>query len=201
MPSLIRRKAWRAGWGKARVRMGDRERPSSGSGQEGPTPTDVRVEVERTKRAGVGSGRTERHKGRDEKDAGEAESEWEKPRGAEAAGQGGERREAPAVPLRSWPCRGRSSRGCWSRSPRCRLADPGRSKPARRRLHRDPDGGGASRHFRRSLHALPAGHRLALCGRHVGCGAADKARLRCRLKLGGPPGVPVCSLTSSLNSI
>lgn len=77
-------------------------RPSSGRGQERPRPADGRVGVERTKRGRGPTGRTEQN----EKDAEEPEPGWERPSGADAAGQGLDRREAPAVPLRSWPCRG-----------------------------------------------------------------------------------------------
>lgn len=86
--------------------QGGREwgRPSSGLAQEGPRPADARVRVERTERGRGPTGR----KQWDEKGAEAPEPGWGRPSGADAAGQGVDRREAPAVPLRSWPCRGRT---------------------------------------------------------------------------------------------
>lgn len=52
----------------------DRPRPRPRSGQEGPSPADARVGVRRTKQTGVGTGRTERDRRRDKKDAGGPES-------------------------------------------------------------------------------------------------------------------------------
>lgn len=84
----------------------------------------------------------ERDRGRDGKDAGDPEPGWGGPSGAKNAGQGGEKSEAKAVPLRSWPCRGRAEpRPLEPQLRGLQPGEPGCSKPARPRLHRDPSRG------------------------------------------------------------
>lgn len=185
--------------GKARVRMGrtgrgrgqhrgrrDQARPTRGSGRKGPSRVGVRV------------GSTEPGRGRDGKDAEELGSGWEGRSGAEAAGQGGERREAPAVPLRSWPCRRRAEPRPPEPQPRgLPPGPPGMLKAGASAAPQRPrQGAGPPTTSGAYRYALPLAWRRAPRGRHVGCGAAAKAQLERGVSLEEARAPPACCLTS-----
>lgn len=189
MPSEARVKA--EGGGEGRMRQGqghdtiDRARPRPGSDQERPKPGRCQgrggkdhAGPGRTEWVGGGMKRTQEDQSRDGKES-----------GAGVAGQVGERREAPAVPLRSWPCP--------------RRAEPRAREPQRQGLPPSPPGmlkasaSAAPQRPRQGAgppltsgalrHAFPLARGLALCGSHVGCGAANKALLRPVVSLRAPP--------------
>lgn len=99
---------------------------------------------------------------------------------------GRERREAPAVPLRSWPCPRRAE-------PRLPEPQPQGLPPSRPGMlkagasaapQRPRQGAGPPLTSGALGYALP----VALRGRHAGCGAADEAPLRRAVSLRGSVG-------------
>lgn len=125
----------------------------------------------------VGTGRMERDRERNGKDAGEPKSRWGEPSWAKAAGQGGGWREAPAVPLQSWPCRGRAEP--LPPEPELRGLPPGwpgmLKAGASAAPQRPEQGAGPSTTSGARRHALPLARGRVPCGRHVGCGTQERA--------------------------